>query len=56
MKLRLSPDGKAMVSEVIERMQAYYDKLTEGLSEQEMRTFASAALRIVANYEAMQES
>ena len=54
--LRLSPDGQAVTSELTERMQSYYAKLTEGLNEREMRTFAATALRIVANYEAMQES
>ena len=54
--LRLSPDGQAVTSELTERMQSYYSKLTEGLNEREMSTFESTALRIVANYEAMQES
>ena len=52
--LRLSPKGLELTSEVTQRMQAYYAKLTEGLGEQEMNSFAAAALRIVANYEAMQ--
>ncbi len=54
--LRLSPNGEALTSEVTGHMQEYYAKLTEGLSEQEMNAFSAAALRIVANYEAMQES
>ena len=54
--LRLSENGNTVTSEVTERMQSYYDKLTEGLDEREMRAFAATALRIVANYEAMQES
>ena len=57
--LRLSPQGEALSpqgEEVIERMQAYYGRITEGLSAREMRAFAAAALKIVANYEAMQKS
>ena len=52
--LRLSPKGLELTSEVTQRMQAYYARLTGGLSEQEMNAFATAALRIVGNYEAMQ--
>ncbi len=54
--LRLSPDGQELMSNLSQRMQTYYTRLTEGLSEREMRVFAATALRIVSNYEAMQES
>ena len=54
--LRLSPKGQELTSEVTERMQAYYARLTEGVSGTEMNAFAATALRIVANYEAMQEA
>ena len=54
-RLRLSPKGRELTAEVTRRMQAYYAKLTDGLSEQEMGAFATTALRIVANYEAMQK-
>ena len=53
--LRLTPEGERLTSEVTRRMQAYYERLTRGFSEQEMRTFAAVAQGIIANYEAMQE-
>ena len=53
--LRLSPQGEQLTSEMTERMQSYYDRLTEGVSEREMRAFAATALRIVSNYDEMQE-
>ena len=54
--LRLTPKGAELTAEVSERMQDYYARLTEGLREREIRAFANASMRIVANYEAMQES
>ena len=53
--LSLSPEGEQLTTEVSGRMQAYYARLTEGLSEQDMSAFATTALRIIANYEAMAE-
>ncbi len=53
--LRLSPEGEELASELSERMNAYYARLTEGFSEEEMRAFATIAQGIIANYEAMQE-
>ena len=55
MMLRLSPEGEELTSELSERMSAYYARLTEGFSEEEMRAFAATAHGIIANYEAMQE-
>ena len=52
--LRLSPAGEQLTTEVDRRMQAYYAKLTEGVNQREMRAFAKTAMRITANYEAMQ--
>ena len=52
--LRLSPAGEELTTEVDRRMQAYYAKLTEGISASAMRSFATAAMRITANYQAMQ--
>ena len=54
--LRLSPKGEETTSQVTEQMQTYYSKLTEGMNEREMRAFEATAMRIIANYEAMQES
>ena len=53
--LRLSDDGQELASQVNRNMQAYYAKLTEGLSEEEIDAFAVAALKIVSNYEAMND-
>ena len=51
--LRLSPEGEELADELGERMDELYVRLTEGLEEAELRAFAAAALRIIANYEAM---
>ena len=51
--LRLSPEGERVTAEVSALMQAYYDRLTDGLSPREVDAFAAAALRILANYDAM---
>ena len=53
--LRLSDDGQESASRVNRNMQAYYAKLTEGLSEDEIDAFAVAAQKIVSNYEAMHD-
>lgn len=54
--LRLSPEGEELASEVRRRMETLYAGLTQGLSEGELRAFTSAAMRIIANYEAMARS
>ncbi len=51
--LRLSTEGEELTSEVAWRMEELYAELTEGLRDAELRTFAAAAMRIIANYEAM---
>ena len=51
--LRLSPEGEELTSEVSWRMEGLYAGLTQGLSEGELRAFAAAAMRIIANYEAI---
>ena len=51
--LRLSPDGEALTAEISRRMREFYAGLTRGLTEEEMRAFTNAALRIIANHEAM---
>ena len=53
--LRLSPEGEELTSELSDRMSAYYARLAEGFSEEDMRAFAATAQGIIANYEAMQE-
>lgn len=54
-KLRLSEEGGELAAEVAQRMEALYAELTKGLSQREIRQFATTALKIQANYEAMQE-
>ena len=49
--LRLSPQGETLIAEAEARLQEYYAQLTEGMSEQEIRAFATAAMHILANYE-----
>ncbi len=54
--LRLTPDGNRLVNEVNRRMQNYYGRLTEGVSQRDMRVFANTAMKIVANYQAMHQA
>ncbi len=53
--LRLSPAGEQMTSEVAGNMEDYYAKLTDGISRRDLQIFSAAALKIIANYQAMQE-
>ena len=53
--LRLSPEGQDLASTVARRMEALYARLTMGLTESEIRQFSATALKIQANYEAMEE-
>ncbi len=52
--LRLTPEGQDLLAEASQELEGYYTRLTEGLTEREIRTFAAAAMRITANFEAMQ--
>ena len=52
--LRLSPEGRDLAVTVAKLMDALYARLTEGLTQGEIRQFAATALKIQANYEAMQ--
>ena len=54
--LRLTPAGEQMASELSEWLDDYYAKLTEGLSDQQIRTFSVVAREITANYEAIIET
>ena len=51
--LRLSPEGEELASDVTQHMEGLYAGLTQGLSQEELRAFSTAALRIIANYEAI---
>ena len=54
--LRLSPEGEELTAEVSRRMREFYAGLTQGLTEGELQAFSEAALRIIANHEAMANS
>ena len=51
--LRLSEDGVALASKLLQEMEAYEGKLTEGIGGEEMRTFADVTSKMVANHGAM---
>ena len=51
--LRLSEAGVEFTSQLHQRVQVYYSRLTEGLSTDEMREFANASLLMIANYRQM---
>lgn len=53
--LRLSPEGRDLATTVAKRMEGLYARLTMGLTRKEIRQFAATALKIQANYEAMEE-
>jgi DNA-binding MarR family transcriptional regulator len=48
--LRLSDEGKELTSMLLERIQAYDAKLTQNISPEEMKVFAEAAAKIIANH------
>ena len=51
--LRLSEEGIELTSQMHLRVQAFDDKLTEGINETDMRTFASVAAKMLDNYSAI---
>ena len=51
--LSLSDQGNELASMIHQRIQAHNDKLTEGVSGEEMSAFASVASRILANHARM---
>ena len=48
--LRLSESGIELMTELAQRIDAFNVELAEGISDEEMRIFASVASRIVGNY------
>lgn len=54
--LRLSDEGKELVSMLHSRIQEYEAKLTDGVSEEEINVLASVASKILANHTAMERS
>lgn len=51
--LSLSESGEAVAADLTERMDAHYDALTAGLSDDQIEAFAATADAIVANYAAL---
>ena len=51
--LTLTKDGMALTLELYQRVQEYEARLSEGVSEDEMATFASVTSTIIANHSAL---
>ena len=54
--LRLTPEGADVTVEITQRLREYFARLTDGLNELEVYSFATAVQRIVANYEEISDS
>ena len=54
--LRLTDEGAEVVAEIDDRLREYFARLAEGLNEVEVYAFATAAQRIIANYETISGS
>ena len=54
--LRLTEQGKELTSQLVWRVREYEALLTESISEEELRAFASIASKIVANHASLQQS
>ena len=52
--LQLSPEGKELTSALYGRIREYEAKLTDGISEEEMRTLESITAKILANHAALE--
>ena len=48
--LRLSEEGTELMTELSQRIETFNVELAQGVSDEEMRIFASVASRIVGNY------
>ena len=53
--LRLSDDGKDLALQARQTVELFIAKLTEGVSKRELQGLASAASKIVANYDALNQ-
>ncbi len=54
-KLRLTEEGRELTSQLVQRVRAYEEMLTESISEKELRAFASIASKIVANHASLNQ-
>ena len=53
--LQLSPEGKELTSTLYGRIREYEAKLTDGISEEEIRTLESITAKILANHAALEQ-
>ena len=51
--LAVTDQGKEMALVIHGRVQAYIERLSEGVSEEEMAAFISTTSKVMANYDAM---
>ena len=49
--LRLSEQGEALAPDITHRLEEFYARLTDGLTEQEVDSFTNAVLKIMTSYE-----
>ena len=54
--LSLTDEGTALTSELDRRVQGYEAKLSEGVSEEDMATFASVTSTVMANHSALKRT
>ena len=54
--LTLTDEGQALALELYRRVQSYETTLSQGVSEEEMATFASVTSKVMANYASLGQS
>ena len=52
--LRLSDEGRELTSRIVENLKQYNGQLAEGISDEDLGTFQSVVLKMLANYASMQ--
>ncbi len=55
-KLALTDQGKELAFDIHRRVQAYIERLSEGVSEEEMAAFISTTSKVMASYDAMAQA
>ena len=53
--LRLTEEGRELTSQLVRRVRVYEAMLTDSISEEELRTFASIASKIIANHTSLKQ-
>ena len=54
--LRLTDEGVELAALLDQRVRLFYDSLTEGISEEDLRAFVSTTFKIIEKYETLRES